>query len=196
MKVIGLTGGIASGKSTVARMLEKLGATIVDADQLAREIVAPGSPLLKEIRHHFGPHAFHPDGTLDRAALGAIVFVDPYARQQLEAITHPAIKQLALQRLNELKEKGADIVFYMAPLLIEAGSTDRVDSIWLVDVNLEIQLQRVQERDGLSRDAAMKRISSQMPTEEKKKFATLVIDNNGSLEETERQIKEAFQNVA
>ena len=136
MRVIGLTGGIASGKTTVARMLEELGATVIYADQVAREVVAPGSPALEAIRESFGPEVVRPDGTLDRAALGDRVFADPEARRRLEAITHPSILQRIRERLAEWRQAEAGehppVVIIEHPLLIEAGHLDLVEGIILV----------------------------------------------------------------
>lgn len=193
MKVIGLTGGIASGKSSVARTLEKLGAVVVDADQLAREVVKPGEPAYIAIIAEFGELVLNPDQTIDRATLGKLVFADAAARKRLERITHPAIGSRAAERLAELQQAGAQVVFYMAPLLIEAGITSRVDEIWVVYVDEETQLQRLMQRDLISRDEAIQRLSAQMPMAEKVKYGKVVIDNSGTLDETERQVREIWE---
>jgi dephospho-CoA kinase len=189
MRIIGLTGGIASGKSSVASMLERLGAPVVDADLLAREVVQPGEPALDEIAASFGTKVLNPDGSLNRAALGAIVFADPQARRTLEGITHPAIRALADRKLARYRESGTPVVFYVAPLLIEAGSAARVDEIWVVYLNRERQLERLMARDGLGRDEALQRIDSQMPMEEKRRLGQVVIDNCGSPEELAAQVE-------
>jgi dephospho-CoA kinase len=132
VRIIGLTGGIASGKSSVARIMEALGGVVIDADQLAREAVAPDEPAYLSIVADFGEGIVNPDRTINRKALGKIVFADPTARRRLERITHPAIARLAEQRLTALRKAGARVVVYMAPLLIEAGVTSRVDEIWVV----------------------------------------------------------------
>ncbi len=188
MRVIGLTGGIASGKSTVAQLFAELGAAVIDADQLAREAVEPGSTALAAIVQQFGPTILRPDDTLDRSALGAIIFADPSARRRLEQITHPAIRALALARLAALRAAGTAVVIYMAPLLIEAGATDRVDEIWVVHIDPATQLQRLTARDILSREDAQSRVASQMPLEEKRRHGRIVIDNSGPLAETKRQV--------
>lgn len=193
MKVIGLTGGIASGKSSVARTLEKLGAVVVDADQLAREVVKPGEPTYFAIIAEFGEQILNPDRTIDRSALGKRVFADVAARKRLERITHPAIGSRAAKKLAELQHAGAQVVFYMAPLLIEAGITSRVDEIWVVYVDKETQLQRLMQRDQISREDAMQRLAAQMPMAEKVKHGKVVIDNSGTLDETERQVREAWE---
>ncbi len=194
MRIIGLTGGIASGKSTVARMLEKRGAAVIDADRLAREVVMPGEPALLAIAEAFGPEVLQPDGTIDRQRLGAIVFADPAARRRLEEITHPAIGRRAEAELTALRTAGTQVAVYMAALLIEAGVTSRVDEVWVVYVDGETQLRRLSERDGLERDAALARIRSQMPMEEKARHGVVVIDNSGDLHRTEEQVAAAWRN--
>lgn len=193
MKVIGLTGGIASGKSTVARMLERLGADVIDADQLARQVVMPGEPACDEIVSVFGREILQPDGSIDRQKLGRIVFADPEARKRLEEITHPAIGCRAEEMLAALRTAGRDVVIYMAALLIEAGVTSRVDEVWVVYVDGETQLERLMGRDGMSRAEALARIGAQMPMEEKARRGVVVIDNSGDLAHTERQVAAAWK---
>ncbi|WP_306533631.1 dephospho-CoA kinase [Geobacter sp.] len=188
MRVIGLTGGIASGKSTVARILQRLGAVIIDADLLSREAVLPGTPAHQAIVTSFGPDILLPDATIDRKALGRIVFADPDARLRLEAITHPAIASLAEELLAEARQSDAPVAFYVAPLLIEAGVTERVDDIWVVYADRETQIARLTERDGIDREEAEQRLAAQMPMEEKATYGSAVIDNRGTPEETERQV--------
>lgn len=188
MRLIGLTGGIASGKSTVARLLERLGAAVVDADLLAREVVEPGEEALQAIAARFGAEVLNSDGTLNRAKLGEIVFADPSARRDLEGITHPAIRRKADQRLERLRAAGVETAFYMAPLLFEAGIASRFPEIWVVYVAPETQLERLMARDGLERSAALARIASQMPMEQKRALGQVVVDNSGSKEELEAQV--------
>ena len=190
MRVIGLTGGIASGKSTVAELIAAHGIPVIDADQLSRDAVLPGSKALSRIADAFGKQVLNDDGILDRKALADIIFADPEARTKLEEILHPAIKELAESRLSELREKGEPAVLYVAPLLIEAGAVDRVDEIWVVYVDSSTQLERLQKRDGICREDAKKRLSSQMPMEEKRKLGRIVIDNHGTLEELQKKIDE------
>ncbi len=190
MRVIGLTGGIASGKSTVARLLVAHGIPVIDADQLARDAVLPGTPALGAVAALVGDGVLRPDGTLDRQALGGRVFADPSLRRRLEAILHPAIKVLAEERLAELRRRGEAVVVYMAPLLIEAGATDRVDELWVVYVDRETQLARVMARDGLSREEAGQRLAAQMPMEEKAALGRIVIDNRGSEADLEERVAE------
>ena len=189
MRIIGLTGGIATGKSSVARIMEALGGVIVDADQLAREAVSPGEPAYLSIVAEFGEGIVNPDRTINRQALGKIVFADPAARRRLERITHPAIALLAEQRLEACRKAGTQVVVYMAPLLIEAGVTSRVDEIWVVYADWETQVARLILRDGISRDEALQRLAAQMPMEEKRTYGRIVIDNSGTPEETERQVR-------
>lgn len=193
MKIIGLTGGVATGKSTVAEQLASLGAIIIDADQLSRDAVVPGTPGLARITELFGPAVLLPDGALDRQAVRTLVFNDPSKRRQLEIILHPAIKELATQRLDAARTNGAEVVVYMAPLLIEAGATDRVDEIWVVSVRPEVQLERLMIRDRCSREQAAQIIAAQMPLAEKEGHGVVVIDNSGTLEETRRQVVAAWQ---
>ena len=193
MRIIGLTGGIASGKSTVAAVLEKLGAVIIDADLLAREVVAPGEPAYQALVEAFGTEILNADRTINREFLGRLVFADPEARRRLESITHPAIGRRAEERLADLGRSGTPVVFYMAPLLIEAGVTSRVDEIWVVYVDSETQVKRLMERDGSTRADALRKIATQMPIDEKKKFGKVVIDNRGTPEETEQQVREIWE---
>lgn len=193
MKIIGLTGGIATGKNAVAKMLAELGAAVIDADQLARDVVAPGVGVLQQITERFGQQVLSTDGTLDRQAMRELVFKDPQHRRQLEALVHPAIKERALQQIEQARIRGFRVVVYMAPLLIEAGATDRVDEIWVVTVRPEVQLVRLMARDGCSLQQAERIIEAQMPLAEKERFGVVVIDNSSSLEVTRRQVAAAWQ---
>ena len=193
MRIIGLTGGIASGKSTVARMLERLGAAVIDADLLAREVVMPGEPAHHAIVEAFGPEVLQPDGTIDRQRLGQIVFADPASRRRLEEITHPAIGRRAEELLAALRAAGTEVAVYMAALLIEAKVTSRVHEVWVVYVDRDTQLKRLMERDGMGRDEARARIGAQMPMEEKARRGVVVIDNSGDLHRTEEQVTAAWR---
>ena len=194
MRLIGLTGGIASGKTTVAKILERMGVAAVDADMLAREVVAPGEPAYNAIVAEFGPGILNSDLSINRPALAQIVFADPEARRRLESITHPAIGARAAEKLAELDRQGMPVALYVAPLLIEAGITSRVDEVWVVYADPQTQLKRLVERDGMTPDEALLRIAAQMPMEEKKEYASIVIDNRGSLEELEQQVREIWKN--
>ena len=193
MLTIGLTGGIATGKSSVAAFLAEHGAEVIDADQLARDAVAPGTTALQRIVELFGHQALLPDGSLNRQAVRDKVFNEPAKRQQLEAILHPAIKELALQQIEQARIRGSRVVVYMAPLLIEAKATDRMDEIWVVTVRPEVQLARLMARDGCDRKQAEQIIAAQMPLAEKERFGMVVIDNSSSLEATRRQVEAAWQ---
>ena len=189
MKVIGLTGGIASGKSFVASVLESCGAVIIDADLLAREVVAPGEPAYQAIVEAFGERMVRSDGSLDRAALGRLVFADAAARKILEEITHPHIAKRAAQRIERERVRGTPVLFYMVPLLIEANLTSMVDEIWLVFVNRDVQLERLVTRDAIPREEALRKMSAQMPLNEKTAYADVIIDNSGLPEETAQSVK-------
>ena len=195
MKVIGLTGGIASGKSTAARLLGDLGAPVIDADQLAREAVRPGSDTLAAIVAAFGAEVLRDDGALDRVALGKQVFAAPDARRMLESIVHPEVRRLAQLKLQALKASGAQVVFYMAPLLIEAGADTLCDEIWVVDVDDTTQLQRASARDGMSGEEAQQRVSAQMPPAEKARRGDVVIDNRGTIEALAQRLKELWKEL-
>jgi dephospho-CoA kinase len=190
--VYGLTGGIASGKSTVSRMLRELGAQVLDADLLAREVVAPGTPGLADVAARF-PGVVGADGQLDRARLGARVFADPGERAALNALLHPRIAQAFLERTQALAEAGVARVLYDAPLLIENGLHTRMEGVVLVAIPRELQRARLMLRDGLSAEAAAARLASQLPLEEKRKHATWVVDNSGSLEETRAQVERIWK---
>lgn len=186
---IGLTGGIAAGKSTVSRMLTDRGAALVDLDQIAREVVTPGQAALRLIAERFGPEVLNADGTLNRAKLGEIVFSDEAERKALEAITHPAIRARMLERMEAFRsERPERLVVVDVPLLYESGLQSYFEQIMVVYVPRSVQLERLMKRNGLSEEEANRRIGAQMDIEEKKRMADIVIDNSGSLDETERQV--------
>lgn len=188
--LVGLTGGIASGKSTVSRQLAELGCQVIDADVLAREVVAPGQPAWRAIVEAFGQEVLRPDGTLDRPRLGALVFADPETRRRLEAITHPAIQARRDAILAELAARGFDgLVVQDAALLIEVGAARRVDRLVVVYADRAVQIERLMRRDGLDRAEAERRVASQMPLAEKVKLAHYVIDSSDSREETAAQVR-------
>ena len=191
--LVGLTGGIATGKSTVSHMLRGLGAEIIDADLLAREVVEPGRPAWHEIVGEFGRDVVSPDGTLDRKKLGAIVFTDPERRKRLEAITHPAIRAAVQARLDELAARGfAGIVFYDAAILIEALGHKDMERMVVVITDEATQAARLRGRDGTDDAQGRRRIASQMPLAEKAKLADHVIDNSGDREATAEQVRRVF----
>ena len=192
IRVIGLTGGIATGKSSVVGFLEERGAVVIDADELSRLAVRPGSAALARIVAAFGRDVLQADGNLDRKLVRALVFADPQKRRQLEEILFPEIRRLADERIEAVAAQGGRVVFYMAPLLIEAGSTDRVDEIWVVTLRPEIQLARLMARDGIGREEAQCMIASQMPLAEKERCGRIVIDNSGTPEETRRLMRDIW----
>lgn len=191
MKIIGLTGGIASGKSTVSNMLKALGAHIVDADRIAREIVAPGSEALSEIVSVFGAGVLNTDGTLKRAELARIVFNDPEALKELNRITHPRIIEEIKARVRQ--EAASDkILIIDAALLIELKMGTLVDETWLVCVRPETQIERLVQRESMTQADAEKILRAQLPLEEKMKAADVCIDNNGSVEALRDTIKKLW----
>lgn len=182
--ILGLTGGIAAGKSTVADCFVDCGAILVSADLLAREVVNPGSPTLSRLVDAFGVDILTPGGSLNREVLAKMVFADPVARRQLESITHPAIAHLAECRLNDLNRSSHQLIVYEAPLLLEAGAESRVDQLLVIVVDPEEQLARLLQRDNLNEVEARQRIAAQWAQADKVQKADFVIDNSGSLPET------------
>lgn len=188
--LVGLTGGLATGKSTVSDLLRRLGCVVLDADVLAREVVEPGQPALAAIAREFGADVLRADGTLDRKRLASIVFADPERRRRLEAITHPAIRDRYLARLAELEAQGFEgIVVWDAPVMIESGNYRGVDRLVVVITDAATQRARALARDGDPADAERK-IASQMPLADKAKLADYVIDNSGDPAATEARTRE------
>lgn len=189
---IGLTGGIGSGKSTVARLLAQRGAVVIDADHIAREIVEPGQPALAEIAERFGAEVISPDGSLDRGALAAIVFADSVALADLNAITHPRIAQ----RTAELIEAAPDdaVVVYDMPLLVENGLTEGWDHVIVVDADRDVRIQRLIER-GLDTADIEARMSRQATDEQRRAVADIVIDNSGDVDALETQVAAAWSSL-
>ena len=187
---VGLTGGIASGKSTVSAMLAELGAVIIDADALAREVVAKGTPGLDAVVAEFGPDVLGPDGELDRPAMGRLVFSDEDARRRLEAIVHP----LVFERIVALEEQApADaVVVHDIPLLAESGRADTFDAVVVVDAPEELQVERMMRDRGWSREEAESRIAAQASREDRRALATYVIENTGTREDLRRRVAEVF----
>ena len=189
--LVGLTGGISTGKSTVSAMFRALGCEIVDADLLAREVVEPGEPALAQIAAEFGPEVLQPDGALDRKKLGAIVFADPGRRARLEQIVHPAIRDRFVSRLAALEAKGFEgIVLWDAPVLIESGGYRDMEKLVVVATDEATQAARLCARDAIDAVEAARKIRSQMPIAEKAKLADYVIDNTGDRAATERQVRD------
>lgn len=191
---IGLTGGIASGKSTVARKLEQLGAFTIDADVLARDVVALGTEGLKAVVARFGNSVLAADGSLDRSALARVIFADPQARANLNAIIHPLVRERAAE-LEAAAPVGA-VVVHVIPLLVETGQQDRFDAVVVVDTTVEEQLRRLTRRDGLTQTEAEQRVAAQASREERLGAATHVIDSSGPVRETMRQVDELWRNLS
>jgi dephospho-CoA kinase len=188
--LVGLTGGIATGKSTVSAMLRALGAIIIDADVLAREVVEPGQPALAEIAREFGPGVVGPQGRLDRQALGALVFADAGQRKRLEAITHPRIRERFQRQLDALAaQRFRGLVVFDAAVMIESGHYKTMDRLVVVVADDETQMDRLRARDGMGPEEALRRIRSQMPLSEKAKLADHVIENSGDRAATEAQVR-------
>jgi dephospho-CoA kinase len=196
MKVIGLTGGVACGKSVVASMFRELGANIIDADQVARSVVKPGQPAWKEIVERFGEVVLNSDGTINRNQLGGIVFGDGEKREELNRITHPRIIGKIKELIEEHRNEGAGVVIVEAALIVERGGMKPIISdLIVVTADEETQIKRLTQGVGLSREEALLRIKSQMPISEKIKHATHVIDNSGNLETTRNQVKEIWEKI-
>jgi len=192
--LVGLTGGIATGKSTVSRMFAHLGARVLDADLLAREVVMPGQPAYLKIVEEFGQSVVQEDGTLDRKGLGAIVFAEPARRKRLEEITHPAIAARQQRILSVLEEEAFEgIVIWDVALLFETGGVVKVDRVVVVYADPETEVARLVARDGMAEADARARIASQMPVAEKAKRAHYVIDNSGDRAHSEGQVKAVYE---
>lgn len=187
-----LSGGIASGKSTVAAMLEARGARVIDADEIAREVVEPGTEGLAEIVAAFGADILLPDGTLNRDALGQRVFADAEQRGKLNAILHPKIFMRSLERMQEALQADARPVFYDAALLVENGAYEHFDGLVIIAADVETQIERLHKRNQLSRSESLERIESQLPIEKKVEVADYVIWNTGSLDELEARVDEVL----
>lgn len=192
IRIIGLTGGIATGKSTVAQILEQHGIPVADADQLARDALAPGSPIRERVLQRYGASIQTQAGDLDRRRLGQIVFADPRERLWLEEQIHPFVKTQLRYFLQEETSKGSPTVCLMIPLLFEASMEDWVNEIWVVTCTPEQQRQRLRQRDPLTTNQIEARIASQWPLAEKVRRAHVVLDNSGSLSELQRQVQQAL----
>lgn len=193
--VFGLTGGIGSGKSTVANRFRARGLTVLDADQLAREAVEPGTPALGELVRAFGDDILEPDGHLDRKRLAARVFGDEQARQQLNSITHPRVRELSIQRFAELDAQGHALACYEVPLLVESGLHHAMRPVVVVSAPVEVQLRRTMSRDHCTEAEARARIDAQMPLSEKVAVADHVIDNGGDLDSTLKRADEVLDAI-
>jgi dephospho-CoA kinase len=196
MKLIGLTGGIACGKSTVSSMFKELGAVVIDADKVARHVVEPGQKALDLIAAQFGGSILNSDGTLNRKALGRVVFKDMDRLKALNSIIHPEIKRVIIEEVDQIKKSNqSNVVIIDAPVLLESGMDEMVDEVWLVYVDPEIQVERLINRDNISLSEACIRIKSQMPVEDKIKKSDRIIDNSKGLEYTMQQVREIWQEI-
>lgn len=188
MLTVGLTGGIGSGKSAVSRLLAERGAVVVDADLVAREVVEPGTPGLTRIVERFGGQVLRPDGTLDRAALGATVFADPEALRDLNAIVHPLVGERTAALLEQARQQGAQVVVHDVPLLVENGLSPMYDAVVVVAASPQTQLDRLVRLRGMAPAEAQQRIDAQAPLADKLAVATHVLDNDGPLEALAPQV--------
>lgn len=189
MRIFGLTGNIASGKSTVASMLRDLGIPVLDADRISREVTAPGGRAYEAVVRAFGPGIVGSDGAIDRKRLGAVVFADPARRAQLEEITHPAILEAMKSALDDLSRRGIPLAVVEAALIHESGRKGLVEAVIAVRCDAEAQLRRLMRRDGISMEAASARLRAQMDAGRKADASDYVIDNSGDIGETRRQVE-------
>lgn len=193
---IGLTGSIATGKSTVTNMLKELGAFVIDCDKTARDVVAPGTRGLAKIKAAFGKDAVAADGSMDRVYIGDLVFRNPEMKKRLENILFPLIFEALDEELLRLEREGATpVVFLDMPLLYEVKYDSYVDEVWLVYVPFEVQLSRLMKRNGYTKEEALLRIHSQIPVDKKKALAQQVIDNSGTLEDTKEQVRSLWETL-
>ncbi len=194
MLLVGLTGGIGTGKSTVARMLEKRGAVVFDADVLARQAVAPGTPGFDEVVERFGPNVLAPGGGLDREALASIVFADPAARRDLEGIVHPEVRRMFAEGCEEYKDSDRVVVF-SAPLLVETGMHTAFDLLIVVSAPVATQIERLMRDRGMPERDVQARIAAQLPLEAKAEVADVLVDNEGTLEDLEGQVDRVWRDL-
>jgi dephospho-CoA kinase len=195
MRKIALTGGAGSGKSTVARMFQELGAAVVDADAAARDAVRPGEAAWEELRRAFGPEFFQENGELDRGKMARLAFSDPEAREKLNAILHPRIIGMIRDKVRELAEKGEKLVIVEVPLLFETGLQNAYDRIIVVYADMAQQMQRLQARDERDLREIDGILAAQWPLAEKRRLAHYVIDNRGSLEDTKKQVENIWRDL-
>ncbi len=196
MVVAGLTGGIATGKSTVAAIFEKAGARLIDADRIAREAVRKDSPAYREIVAHFGAEVLQANGELDRKRLAAVIFGDLGEQRALERIVHPRVKEEIDLGIERVRQQAPDALLIVdIPLLYEAGMQQGLDAVIVVYAPENLQIERLMARDGLTRPAAVARIRAQMPIESKRALATYLIDNSGSMESTRAETLEVYRQL-
>jgi dephospho-CoA kinase len=194
MLLVGLTGGIGTGKSTVARMLEKRGAVVFDADVLARQAVAPGTPGFDQVVERFGPNVLAPGGGLDREALASIVFSDPAARRDLEGIVHPEVRRMFAEGCEEYRDSDRVVVF-SAPLLVETGMHTAFDRLIVVSAPVATQIERLMRDRGMAERDVQARIAAQLPLEAKAEVADILVDNEETLEDLERRVERVWRDL-
>lgn len=192
---LGLTGGIATGKTTISNYLKSIDIPVLDADEYARKVVEPGTPGLAEITNTFGEQVLRADGSLNRKLLGQIVFNDSSARQTLNDITHPRIQQMMADELHRLAEQQIPLVILDIPLLLENKNVAGADAVMVVTIPESLQLTRLMQRNNLTEKEAQSRISAQMPLVEKEKLADFVIDNSGTISSTQKQVEKVIQKI-
>lgn len=192
MVVIGLTGGIGTGKSEVSRILRELGATVIDADKVGHQVYRPGTDAWREVVAAFGEGILQPDGQIDRKRLGSIVFNNPQALARLNAIVHPRMYRAIEEHIRQLREQGVRAVVLEAAILIEAGWTPLVDEVWAVTAPEEVVVRRLESR-GLSPEGVRARIRAQMPQEQRARYAQVVIDNSGDLEQLRSRVRQLWE---
>lgn len=192
---LGLTGGIATGKTTISNYLKSIDIPVLDADEYARKVVEPGTPGLDEITNTFGEQVLRADGSLNRKLLGQIVFNDSSARQTLNDITHPRIQQMMADELHRLAEQQIPLVILDIPLLLENKNVAGADAVMVVTIPESLQLTRLMQRNNLTEKEAQSRISAQMPLVEKEKLADFVIDNSGTISSTQKQVEKVIQKI-
>lgn len=190
--VIGLTGGIASGKSVISSMLAERGAVVIDADRLGHQAYRAGTETFRRVVEAFGGDIVGADGEIDRTRLGPKVFGDPEARRRLENIVWPAIREMARARIEAERRRGAGVIVLEAAVLIEAAWQDLVDEVWVAEVSPELALERLAVRNGLTREQAEARLNAQLSNEERRRHADVVIENNGTLEDLRRAVEDAW----
>jgi dephospho-CoA kinase len=195
MKVIGLTGGIGSGKSTVAQFLAELGAVVIDADKVGHEAFKPATPAWNDVVAAFGKEVIAENGEVDRKKLGAIVFGSPEALQKLNRIMHSRMREMVREQIEEYRRQGVDVVVLEAPVLIEANWTPLVDEVWVTLASESEVVRRLKEKRGLEEEQILARIHSQISSEERMKHASVVINNDGDLDEMKKKVKELWGRI-
>lgn len=193
--VVGLTGGVATGKTTIARMFQDLGAKVLSADEIVHRLIEPGTEVWKQIQQEFGREVVGPDGSIDRSKLGEVVFRDAEKRTRLEAIIHPPVLDYLRKEADSFRKSGDGVLILEVPLLVEAGALPLVDKVLVVTAEQESQISRLQKRYSISREAAVLRISSQLPLAAKVKYADWVISAEGTLESTRKQVERVWCDI-